>query len=596
MDIANLGSLITTGSSLITSGSTKLLDGIKAGAEMLSFRPQFIDVGDLKLVTTSLVAEGGYSFVYTAREVMPGSEQGRLFALKKVIAQEAEVLEIARVEMNLLRTLPRHPNIIDYHGSTLENKGRGVTEMYMALEYCANGSLVDLVMPGMPSLSEEKLLSVFHPVCKAVAHLHAQNPPITHRDLKLENVLCSSSGVYKLCDFGSATTRRVKIKTSAERQREAETISKFSTLMYRAPEMVDLYQGHEISEKVDVWALGCILYTLAFHKHPFDAGTELQIINARFNIPQSSPYGEEVHNLMRYALQPDPAKRPTVEELIAKVAQRRGVGMDAEINLADSHQLPRDAGRGSKRGSVDFASAFADTPRERTGSIDFASAFESMPQASSSSGGVERGSKRASIDFAAAFADQGQAPGGGANGEQITPAWDAFGETSGAPAVPSTGTHGVGTMSSLFSGTSLASPQPPHQAAIDGRGRATFGSDFDDFIHRHVPALPPANGAGIGDTSREQESAFGDFSSAAGHWPAASPAVGTGNALGDLFSINHPEPAQQHGAGSGQAWNAGPAQTTGNASGDLFDAFQHAVQPTVAGSSAAGGPSPSSLI
>mmetsp|Transcript_1675 Transcript_1675/g.4713 ORF Transcript_1675/g.4713 Transcript_1675/m.4713 type:complete len:451 (+) Transcript_1675:31-1383(+) len=347
MDIANLGSLITTGSSLITSGSTKLLDGIKAGAEMLSFRPQFIDVGDLKLVTTSLVAEGGYSFVYTAREVMPGSEQGRLFALKKVIAQEAEVLEIARVEMNLLRTLPRHPNIIDYHGSTLENKGRGVTEMYMALEYCANGSLVDLVMPGMPSLSEEKLLSVFHPVCKAVAHLHAQNPPITHRDLKLENVLCSSSGVYKLCDFGSATTRRVKIKTSAERQREAETISKFSTLMYRAPEMVDLYQGHEISEKVDVWALGCILYTLAFHKHPFDAGTELQIINARFNIPQSSPYGEEVHNLMRYALQPDPAKRPTVEELIAKVAQRRGVGMDAEINLADSHQLPRARGLGS---------------------------------------------------------------------------------------------------------------------------------------------------------------------------------------------------------------------------------------------------------
>lgn len=35
----------------------------------------------------------------------------------------------------------------------------------------------------------------------------AQNPPITHRDLKVENLLISESGHIKLCDFGSAMTK-----------------------------------------------------------------------------------------------------------------------------------------------------------------------------------------------------------------------------------------------------------------------------------------------------------------------------------------------------------------------------------------------------
>ena len=37
-------------------------------------------------------------------------------------------------------------------------------------------------------------------------------------------------------------------------------------MMYRAPEMVDLYSGKVVDTRVDVWALGCVLYTLAFGK------------------------------------------------------------------------------------------------------------------------------------------------------------------------------------------------------------------------------------------------------------------------------------------------------------------------------------------
>ena len=84
---------------------------------------------------------------------------------------------------------------------------------------------------------------------------------------------------------------------------EEEKIHKYSTLMYRAPEMVDLYLNCEVhvpfrvqliarvlsfassafcrfvrqvAEKVDCWAMGCILFALCFRDHPFDSESTLQ--------------------------------------------------------------------------------------------------------------------------------------------------------------------------------------------------------------------------------------------------------------------------------------------------------------------------------
>ena len=56
-----------------------------------------------------------------------------------------------------------------------------------------------------PPLPEARLLEVFVVVARAVAHLHGLSPPVTHRDLKLENVLGLADGTFVLCDFGSAT-------------------------------------------------------------------------------------------------------------------------------------------------------------------------------------------------------------------------------------------------------------------------------------------------------------------------------------------------------------------------------------------------------
>ena len=54
-----------------------------------------------------------------------------------------------------------------------------------------------------------------------------------------------------------------------------EEIEKMTTPIYRAPEQIDLFAGHKINQKVDIWALGCIMYTLMFHKPAFEDGQKL---------------------------------------------------------------------------------------------------------------------------------------------------------------------------------------------------------------------------------------------------------------------------------------------------------------------------------
>ena len=73
--------------------------------------------------------------------------------------------------------------------------------------------------------------------------------------------------------------------SAGERAAEEERISKYSTSIYRAPEMVDLFQRRTISEKVDIWALGCILYSMAFNVHPFQEGGNLAIVNCTCSAP-----------------------------------------------------------------------------------------------------------------------------------------------------------------------------------------------------------------------------------------------------------------------------------------------------------------------
>lgn len=67
-------------------------------------------------------------------------------------------------------------------------------------------------------------------------------------------------------------------------------MARFTTPMYRAPEMIDTWSNCVVGTAVDIWALGCILYTLCFLRHPFEDSAKLRIINANFTLPPDPKY------------------------------------------------------------------------------------------------------------------------------------------------------------------------------------------------------------------------------------------------------------------------------------------------------------------
>lgn len=79
--------------------------------------------------------------------------------------------------------------------------------------------------------------------------------------------------------------------------------------------MADLFQRYEVCEKVDVWMLGCVLFTVCFFIHPFQESQKLAIVNATYNIPKTSQYSDKLHDLIRVMLTPNPKLRPSIFEV-----------------------------------------------------------------------------------------------------------------------------------------------------------------------------------------------------------------------------------------------------------------------------------------
>ncbi|KAF3695960.1 AP2-associated protein kinase 1 [Channa argus] len=152
--------------------------------------------------------------------------------------------------------------------------------------------------------------------------------------IMVENILLHDRGHYVLCDFGSATNHSQNPQTEGVAVVEEE-IKKYTTLSYRAPEMVNLYGGKMITTKADIWAMGCLLYKLCYFTLPFGE-SQVAICDGSFTIPDNSRYSQDMHCLIRYMLEPDPDKRPDIYQVsyfAFKLAQR-------ECPVPNVHNVP----------------------------------------------------------------------------------------------------------------------------------------------------------------------------------------------------------------------------------------------------------------
>ncbi|KAM4037143.1 AP2-associated protein kinase 1 isoform 3-T3 [Anomaloglossus baeobatrachus] len=267
-------------------------------------------IGRHQVTVDEVLAEGGFALVFLVR-----TSNGMRRALKRMYVNNEHDLQVCKREIQIMRDLSGHKNIVGYIDSSINSVSSGdVWEVLILMDYCRGGQVVNLMNQRLQTgFTETEVLQIFCDTCEAVARLHQCKTPIIHRDLKVENILLHDRGHYVLCDFGSATNKCQNPQTEGVSAVEDE-IKKYTTLSYRAPEMVNLYSGKVITAKADIWALGCLLYKLCFFTLPFGE-SQVSICDGNFTIPDNSRYSQDMHCLIRYMLEPDPDKRPDIYQV-----------------------------------------------------------------------------------------------------------------------------------------------------------------------------------------------------------------------------------------------------------------------------------------
>uniref|UniRef100_A0A915PTW9 non-specific serine/threonine protein kinase n=1 Tax=Setaria digitata TaxID=48799 RepID=A0A915PTW9_9BILA len=283
------------------------------------------------------LAEGGFAIVYLASD-----KQGRQYALKRqFISDDIRQLEACRRECRIVSCLAGHKNIVSYIDHMILKNNCGVYECSLLTTYYKSSVLQLMNERHLAGrcLSANEVLKIFCDVCEAVARLHHSQTPVIHRDLKAENVLIDEhrlgSPVYVLCDFGSATTKVLSSETQSLQFIEEE-IHRYTTLAYRAPEMIDIYSGKLIGTKTDIWALGVMLYRLCYFSLPFGESS-LAIQNCSYNFPTEPNYPEELRAIIKdmniqlicrsleVLLDPDLVRRPDIYQVSTLAFEAAGL-------------------------------------------------------------------------------------------------------------------------------------------------------------------------------------------------------------------------------------------------------------------------------
>ncbi|MBZ3884087.1 Sperm motility kinase 3 [Sciurus carolinensis] len=242
------------------------------------------------------IGRGGCAEVQVAHHLLTGAEVA-VKVLPKVKGKAA------LSEASVMRWLD-HPNVIQLF-QVIETR----EHVYLVMELAERGPLKHIPPGGM---RPEEARRVFRQIAGAVGYCHGQG--VVHLDLKLPNVVVDAAGTCKLIDFGLSLRVR-----PGQKLRWC-----WGTLAYLAPEIL-LRQEYE-GPPADVWSLGVILFYLLAGRCPFKAllrsGMVRRIREGRYHIPDRVP--PQARSLIRSMLSMDPARRPTVEQVLQHPWLREG--------------------------------------------------------------------------------------------------------------------------------------------------------------------------------------------------------------------------------------------------------------------------------
>lgn len=189
-------------------------------------------------------------------QVFRGFYRGEEVAIKKLYWDDAftdGVLQDLAKEIESFRHL-RHKRLVRFIGACLE-----MPNPCLVTQYMPGGSLHHLLHTRKLKLPPLHATNMCLQLADGVMYLHSQNPTVVHRDLKSLNVVLDLNLNVKICDFG--------LTESMERTHITKRNNGGSP-RYMAPELFDCKS--KITEKIDIWALGCIFVEIFGGPLPYE--------------------------------------------------------------------------------------------------------------------------------------------------------------------------------------------------------------------------------------------------------------------------------------------------------------------------------------
>jgi WD40 repeat protein/class 3 adenylate cyclase/tRNA A-37 threonylcarbamoyl transferase component Bud32/energy-coupling factor transporter ATP-binding protein EcfA2 len=228
----------------------------------------------------------------------------RLVALKIRTVHDARAREELLGEARILLTVAPHPALPLVREDFFEDDSYVV-----AMDWVDGTDLAKLVRDrGRPGLAPSSVLAYLAQAAEALTHLHSQDPPVIHGDVKPANLILTKGGQVKLVDFGLSSA------PDAPRRRTG-------TPGFRAPELA---ADGVPSRASDVYALAATAFALLAGSPPSGVLPSWDGIDPT--------QAEQLEGAIRLGLATDPARRPaTPGELVERLRTGWGAALPTGV-------------------------------------------------------------------------------------------------------------------------------------------------------------------------------------------------------------------------------------------------------------------------
>jgi serine/threonine protein kinase len=257
------------------------------------------------------IASGGMAMVWAARlKGTRGFE--KIVAIKTMLPKLSEDEQFERMFLDEARLASqiRHPHVVE-----ILDLGEQDGVLFLVMEWIEGVPLNQLMKAARAKGAGVPVQVAVRIAMQACAGLHSAHElkdkdgalvGLVHRDVSPQNILVTYDGVTKVVDFGVAKATALGTGATVAGQIKGK-------VAYMAPEQI---KGGSLDRRVDLFALGIVLYALTTGKHPFrresEAATMYNICSPQPVVPPRKvkpDYPPQLERILIQALAKDPDRR-----------------------------------------------------------------------------------------------------------------------------------------------------------------------------------------------------------------------------------------------------------------------------------------------